>query len=268
MRRASLALKRAHQYVPDGMDLQIDIDPETRQIVATVVGADGKSQQHVVDPQQVPQLLKGAMDGSEYWKAVYQIGQPRLAEQGMQDQASMQREQYKAAVEEQKNTRESQEEEYRHNRDLSDGLSPGERRDNKSKAFYGDWQQRYAAAPPEQKPQLMQEGLGYTFENTPDRKTPVDSTMLTFDGTANKDTFEEADQQVIRGIAQSIAAKNSALDAGGAMDMAAALVMAPAPQVTSDGRLSVNGFNLVFNPSLLPQLQTLNKKYRPQGTNQ
>ena len=174
LKNASKAIQRAHQFIPDGVNLKIDVDPQTRQIVATTVGPDGESQQQVVDPQAVPQLMQQAMNGSAYWNAVYQIGQPRLAEQGMQDRASMQREQYKTYEEQQKNEREAQEEEYRFRRGVDVGGSEKERTRKANEGFYTDWRQRMTEASPDQKPMIMQEGLQFTYDATPSRRTPVE----------------------------------------------------------------------------------------------
>ena len=259
LQRASKAIQRAHQFIPDGVNLKIDIDPESRQIVATTVDASGQSQQQVVDPQAVPMLMQQAMNGSAYWKAVYQIGQPRLAEQEMQDRGSMQREQYKTYEEERKNERESQEEEYRFRRDLDVGKSEKERTRKANEGFYSDWRQRMTDASPDQKPALMQEGLQFTYDETPSRRTPVDS--ATFAPPADTPINEE-DNGAIRSLAQMLASKNEELDGPAAMEMATALVTVPTLEPGRHGTLDAGGFNLVFNPQLLPQLMTLRKKYR------
>jgi hypothetical protein len=259
LRRASIAVRRAHQFIPDGVDMKIDIDPRTRQIVATMVGADGKSQSQVVDPQAVPALMQQAMNGSAYWKAVYQIGQPRLAEQEMQDRASMQREEYKTAAEEEKNTREGQEEEYRFRRGIETGATEKERTRKANEGYYQEWRQKMTEAPPEQKAAVIQEGLQFTFDQTPSRRTPVDSALYP---TSSEVITDEADFGQVRGIAQMLAAKNEELDAPAATEMATALVTAPNLEPGHHGTLDVGGFNLVFNPQLLPQLMTLRKKYK------
>jgi hypothetical protein len=259
LRRASMAIQRAHQFIPDGVSLKIDVDPATRKIVATTVGADGQSQSQVVDPQAVPMLMQQAMNGSAYWKAVYQIGQPRLAEQELQDRGSMQREQYKTYEEQQKNEREAQEEEYRFRRGLDVGGTEKERSRKANEEFYVDWRQRMTEASPEQKPMVMQEGLQFTYDATPSRRTPVDSATF---APPEDSPVEEADNGAVRGIAQMLASKNEELDGPAAMEMATALVTVPTLEPGRNGTLDAGGFNLVFNPQLLPQLMTLRKKYR------
>ncbi|MET0720001.1 MAG: hypothetical protein ABWY64_04065 [Tardiphaga sp.] len=259
LRRASMAIQRAHQFIPDGVNLKIDVDPRTRQIVATTVGADGQQQSQVVDPQAVPQIMQQAMNGSAYWKAVYEIGQPRLAEQGMQDRASMQREQYKTLAEQEKNTREGQEEEYRFRRGIEVGASEKERTRKANEEFYVDWRNRMTEASPDQKPQIMQEGLQFTYDATPSRRTPVDSGTMP---TTSETIDDEADFGVVRSIAQMLAAKNEELDGPAAVQMAEALVTSPTLDPGRHGTLDVKGFDLVFNPQLLPQLMTLRKKYK------
>jgi len=259
LRRASMAIQRAHQFIPDGMDMKIDVDPQTRQIVATVTDANGKAQQHVVDPQAVPALMKQAMDGSAYWEAVYDVGQPRLAEQEISQRGYAQRQQATRDYEAQKNAREAQEEEYRYRRGIETGASEKERTRKGNEAFLSDWRQRMTEAGPAEKPAVMQEGLQYTFDNTPNRRSPVDST--TFAPPADT-PIEEADNNTIRGIAQMIATKNGQLDGPAAMEAATALVTTPNLQPGRNGTLDVGGLNLVFNPQLLPQLMTLRKKYK------
>ena len=259
LKHASKAIQRAHQFIPDGVSLKIDVDPETRKIVATTVGPDGQSHSQVVDPQGVPQMMQQAMNGSAYWKAVYQIGQPRLAEQGMQDRASMQRELYKTEQEQSKNEREAQEEEYRFRRGIETGGSEKERTRKANEGFYTDWRQRMTEASPDQKPIVMQEGLQFTYDATPSRRTPVDSATF----APPEDTpVEEADNNTVRGIAQMLASKNEELDGPAAMEMATALVTVPNLEPGRHGTLGVGGFDLVFNPQLLPQLMTLRKKYK------
>lgn len=259
LRRASLAVQRAHQFIPDGVNLKIDIDPQSRQIVATTVDADGQQQSQVIDPQGVPQMMQQAMNGSAYWNAVYQIGQPRLAEQGMQDRASMQREQYKTLVEQEKNTREGQEEEYRFRRGIEVGASEKERTRKANEGFYSDWRQRMTGASEAEKPAIIQEGLQFTYDQTPSRRTPVDSALYP---TTSEVITDEADFGQVRSIAQMLAAKNEELDAPAAVEMATALITAPTLEPGRHGTLDVQGFDLVFNPQLLPQLMTLRKKYK------
>jgi hypothetical protein len=259
LRRASLAIQKAHQLIPDGVNLKIDIDPETRQIVATSVGADGRSHSQVVDPQAVPQIMEQAMNGSAYWKAVYQIGQPRLAEQQITQEGYDRREVQKTQTEQIKNEREAQEEQYRHDRGLSEGLTDKERTRKANEGFYTDWRQRMTEAPPEEKAQLMQEGLQFTYDQTPSRRTPVDS--ATFAPPAETPVAEE-DSNAVRGIAQMLASKNEELDGPAAMEMATALITTPNLDPGRQGTLDAGGFNLVFNPQLLPQLMTLRKKYK------
>lgn len=283
LRHASEAIQRAHQMVPDGLNLKIDIDPKTRQIVATTVDANGKSQKQVVDPQAIPSLLKTAMDGSEYWGATFQIGQPRLAEQELQNTGASQRSadtrDYNRQYDEYKfqrgenaklegEERAAERESFRHERLLDEGQSVGERQAHQDEQFYGDWNDRFeAATDPQEKRQLFEEGLQYRFENTPNRKEPVTSDMFGFDPQTSQyiDKFTPEDTNAIRNIARVVAAKNGALDGGGAMEMTAALVMAPRVENNPDGTLNVDGNSLVFNPQLLPQLDTLRKKYRQQG---
>lgn len=237
----------------------IDIDPKTRQIVATSVDSNGKSQSQVVDPQAVPQLMQQAMNGSAYWKAVYQIGQPRLAEQEISQEGQDRRKAYDTAVEEEKNVREGQEEEYRFRRGIETGASEKERTRKANEGFYSDWRQRMTNAPPEEKAQLMQEGLQFTYDQTPSRRTPVDSATL---APPTDTPIAEEDSNAVRTIAQMLASKNEELDGPAAMEMATALVTTPALDPGRHGTLDAGGFNLVFNPQLLPQLMTLRKKYK------
>lgn len=262
LRHASMAMEKANQLIPNGMDLKIDVDPHTRQIIATTIGPDGKQQQQVVDPQMVPALLGKAMDGSAYWKAVYQIGQPRMAEQDISQQGQNARQAQTQQYEGYKNEREAQEEQFRHERDLSDGKSPGERRDKASQQYFQDWSQRYGAAGDDKnaQSQLFQEALGYTYQNTPDRKTAMvaDDFQMPAESPYK---INQDDMPAVRQMAEIIARKNAVLDPGGAMEMAAALVTSPQVTNTADGRLNVSGFDLVFSPDLLPRVGELRKKY-------
>ena len=265
LEHASQFIQRAHQYIPDGTDLKIDIDPRTRQIVATTIGSDGQPQQQVIDPQAVPQLLGQAMDGSAYWKSVYQIAQPRLAEQEISQQGQNQRLLAQQQAEQYKYERNAQGEQYRHDRGLSEGLSAGERSKNANAQWFADWGQRFAAAPAEQKPALVQEAQQYRWDNTPDRQRPIDSASLgDFEGTPFDGKFDSADVQTMQGMAGALAVKNGALDAVGAMNAIGALVTAPDFKLLPDGRVSAGGLNLVFNPALMPGLNQLRQRYKGQ----
>jgi hypothetical protein len=262
LRNASKAIQRAHQFIPDGANIKIDVDPQSRQIVATVVGADGKAEQHVVDAQAVPQLMQQALDGSAYWNAVYQVAQPRLAEQEISQRGQNDRARATRDYEGYKNEREAQEEEYRYRRGIETGASERERTRKGHEEFYTDWRQRMTEAGPEQKPQIMQEGLQFTYDNTPNRRSPVDSTTF---APPTDTVVEDADNNSVRGIAQMIATKNDQLDGPAAMEAATALITTPTLAPGRNGTLDVGGLNLVFNPQLLPQLMTLRKKYKQQA---
>ena len=280
LQHASEAIMRAHQMVPDGLDLKIDIDPKTRQIVATTVDASGKQQKQVVDPMAIPGLLKHAMDGSEYWGAAFQIGQPRLAEQQMHDTAAAatkasdreynrEYDEYKfqrgeeAKIESEE--RAAERKQFEHQQLLDEGQTAGERRQRQTDQFYDDWNTRFeAAGTPEEKRQLFEEGLQYRFDATPNRQQPVADDEFGI-AASQYDQFDEADIPALTNIARVVATKNGALDASGALAVVSALVTAPVVDNNPDGTLNVEGNSLVFNPQLLPQLDTLRKKYRQQG---
>lgn len=281
LRHASMAVERAQQMIPDGVNLKIDIDPKTRQIVATTVGADGKSQKQVVDPQAIPGLLKTAMDGSAYWGAAFQIGQPRLAEQQMVNEGATQREaatrganqQYeeykfqrgeeaKIGAEERQQERWRQQQEYQ----TEHGRSPGERSSREMQQFYESWNQDYQAADtPEEKKSLIEEGLGYRYDHTRDRQDAVPEDLLGFAPESQfGKTFTPEDAPNVRNIARVIAQKEPTMDGGAAMETTGALITAPQLDFNPDGTINVGGNSIVFNPQLLPQLDTLRKKYRQQ----
>lgn len=171
----------------------------------------------------------------------------------------MQREQYKTLVEQEKNTREGQEEEYRFRRGIEVGASEKERTRKANEGFYSDWRQRMTGASEAEKPAIIQEGLQFTYDQTPSRRTPVDSALYP---TTSEVITDEADFGQVRSIAQMLAAKNEELDAPAAVEMATALITAPTLEPGRHGTLDVQGFDLVFNPQLLPQLMTLRKKYK------
>jgi hypothetical protein len=277
-RNASLAVQKAHQMIPDGINMKIDIDPTTKQIYATVIGSDGKAQQHAVDPAEIPGLLKSAMDGSAYWNAVYQVGQPRLAEQAAHDQAAgASREdehKWQLWLDEHKNEREGREkldaedraaalEEYRHGRDTEEGRSAEERKKREGDAFYVNWGERMSAAPtPEEKQKVLEEGLGYTYQNTKPRQDPIADADIGIAAKAvtESGTIKEEDSPFMINLARMLASKNEQLDETGAVNAAAALITQPT-QNTGYGTLSVGGMDLVFNPVLLPQLRQMRTKY-------
>jgi hypothetical protein len=279
LKAASQAIQRAHQLIPDGFDLQLDVDPRTRQLVATTIDSEGKSSREVVDPRAVPQLLQGAMDGSAYWKAVYQLAQPSLAKEGMQNEAAAAQkasdraytegyDQYKyerergdkLSDEDRKAERWLWEQQYQEEA----GRTAGERLDAEQEQYFADWNDRLAAAPPEQKQQVFNEGLQYRFDNAKDRQQPVAQEELMFSPDSQyAEVFDQEDVLAMTNIARIIAQKNATLDGSGAMEMAAALVMSPKGQVKNrpDGTLDINGFNLIFNPQLLPMLNGLRQKH-------
>jgi hypothetical protein len=279
LRNATNAIKRAHQMIPDGIDIDIDVDPETRQIVATMIDENGQEQSQVVDPAAIPELMRKGMDNSMYWKSMFQIAQPRLAEidrtgerksefesekqeyqEGWDAEKRRRAEEYKIAAEERGAAREQ----FRFERGAEHGATLTERQQREFDAFYDDWAQRYQeAGTPEEKKALAEEGLAYRYENTPDRRTPVESGMMEFSPESPfADTFDEEDLQSLRNIAGIIARKNAQLDAPAAMEMAAALVTTPNLANNPDGTLNVDNNWLVFNPALLPTVSQLRQKYR------
>ena len=279
LRHASQAVEQAYSYIPDGANLKIDIDPKTRQIVATTVDKDGKSQKQVVDPQAIPGLLKTAMDGSEYWSSTFQIGQPRLAEQQMQDTAALDRtksnqaydeykfargEDSKIAAEDRQAERWLWQQEYQ----TDAGRSPGERSTKAQQKFFESWGQDFAAATtPEEKKSLLEEGLGYRYESTRDRTEPVpEDEFRIVPESPNAAAFPAGSPDLagLRDIARVIAQKEPTMDGTTAMEVTAALVTAPELDFNRDGTINVNGNSIVFNPQLLPQLGVLRNKYSQQ----
>ena len=277
-RNASLAVQKAHQMIPDGINMKIDIDPKTKQIYATVIGADGKASKQAVDPAEIPGLLKSAMDGSAYWNAVYQVGQPRLAEQEAHDRtagASRDSEHsWQLQFDEYKNERELKEkldaedraaalEEERHGRDSDEGRSAEERKQRQADTFFVDWGDRMKAAPtPEEKQKVLEEGLGYTYQNTSARNEPLADEDITRAAAAAVEagTIKEEDSPFMINLARMLGAKNKTLDEAGAVNAAAALITQPVTN-TPYGQLSVAGLDLVFNPMMLPPLRQLRTKY-------
>src|SRR4029077_9156935 len=267
---------------------------KTRQIVATVIDDKGQATQHVVDPQAIPQLLKSAQDGSAYWNAIFQIGQPRLAEQQMANEGKLAR---GAASKEEQRAYQEDWERRRHERDrqekLSDqeaagqagldkenraaarwikehnlvqdeGQTAGERNRNQLDSYFQDLSGAIQHAPtPQDKQQLLTQGLGYRFENTGDRQQPLVDDDLQFLDQATKERFA-ADMPTLQSIARSIGVKTGKLDASGAMNVTAALISDPELRINTNGTIEGGGVNLVFNPALLPQLDMLRKKYRAQ----
>jgi hypothetical protein len=278
LRNASLAMQKAQQFIPDGIDAKIDIDPNTREIVATTINADGEVNKRVIDPMEVPRLLQGAMDGSQYWKSMFQVGQPRLAEQGMADSARAAKagedREYKERWDEYKFKRSQEakvgaeeraaerwlfEKEY--GRDV--GETAGERSENEINDYFDEWGERFdAAEAPEEKAALMTEGMQFRYENTPVRSDPLVDEDIG-DQLTRTEAFDEEDMPAVHTLARSLGAKNNMLDATGAAAVASALVTEPIKH-RPDGTLSVGGDVLVFNPALLPQLDQLRKKYRVQ----
>jgi hypothetical protein len=269
-------IKLAHQLIPDGFNIDIAVDPKTREMVVTAIDADGKAQKHVVDPAALPGLLQKAIDGSAYWSSMFRIGHPAIAAQRENDIRSAESKFADRQYDEEKwqrhheiergeeledKERSAQEEQFRHDRGLTEGQTAAERARIESDAFYDDWGQRYDAAQGPEKTQLAAEGLGYTYEHAKDRERPVADEEITGRAEELQDTFGE-DLGAVTGMARMIASKNGELDGVGAMNVASALVTEPELEVRPDGTLGIQGLNIVFNPSLLPQLKQLRDKYR------
>ena len=280
LKNASRAIQMAHQLIPDGWNVKIDVDPQSRQIVSTMLGPDGQRVQKVVDPMAIPGMLKATMDGSDYWSSVFQVGQPDLAKSDATQAAASARaaeaRQYNSDAEQRRWERNQQAGLDREGRtakrklweyeNLGTGQTAGERAQKENQAYFDEWQQKLAAATPEEQQQLTAEGMGYAYEHAAPRKTPLDDETLSFgtDTSAFNDTFEQTDLNGVRTIARSIAQKNN-INGPAAMEAAASLIMDPAPQIDpNDGTLDWNGISLVFNPQLLPVLGTLHKKYGTQ----
>ena len=277
LRNASLAVQRAHQMIPDGWNMKIDIDPNTRQIVATTVDSKGKQQQHVVDPESIPQMLQSAMDGSAYWSTVFGIGMPELARAREAQKGAATRQEDTQAYEEYKfrrgeeskigtEERAAARKLWEHERDTSEGRTENEREDRAKESFFQEWNQRVQQAEtPEEKTALANEGMGFRYDNTQDRSDPInDDELIGAVQERGEDTYDAEDLEIIADVARMLAMKNDGLDAAGAAEYADALVTQPTT-VRSDGTLAVAGGSLVFNPMLLPQLNELRKKYRTSG---
>lgn len=263
---ASDAIKRANDAIPDGVDVEFNVDPETRQLVATTVNYKGERQDQVVDPRAVPGLLDKAMDGSAYWSSMFQIGQPTMAAQGANRAANQEYEQYKDERELQqsieKEARTAESEEYRFRRGIETGASAGERADKANKAFFQDLSvQLEEATTPQSKNELLQQGMQHRYDNTKDRQRPIidedmDPSLIADTGIAKEDF------PAVQEIARSLAIKNGALDSGGALEFAAQAIVDPEAGATNTGFFQAAGQPLVFNPALLPRLYALRRKYR------
>jgi hypothetical protein len=277
LQAASKAMQKAHQLIPDGFDLQLDVDPKTHQLVATTTDSEGKANRQVIDPRAVPQLLQKAMDGSAYWKSVFRIGHPTMAAQEADDARSAAAKQDERAYnegydqykfergEEAKRGSEDRQAErwlYEQQYQTEAGRSPGERLDAQQEQFFTDWNERLAAAPPEQKQQVLAEGLQYRFENARDRQQPVDDLVFSPD-SPYAEVFDEQDMTAMTNIARVIAQKNPTLDGSGAMTVAAQMATAPKGGIKNnpDGTFNVEGLPIIFNPQLLPTLNQLRRKH-------
>jgi hypothetical protein len=133
--------------------------------------------------------------------------------------------------------------------------------------FYTSWGDDYQATAegsPERKA-LLEEGLGYRYDNTRDRQQPVpeDDLRLTSESPYAQ-VFPEGspDMPGLRNIARVIAQKEPTMDGTSAMEVTAALVSTPKLDFNMDGTINIDGNSIVFNPQLLPQLGALRKKYR------
>jgi hypothetical protein len=285
LQNASPAVQRANQMIPDGINMKIDIDPKTHQIVLTSTDAEGKAEQEIIDPQMIPGLLSKAMDGSAYWSAMYQVGQPRMAEQKLQNEAGAgkkdnehewqlwfgeqmwrQRERQEQLSTEE---RAAQLEIWKHERDSGEGRSETERQSNADNAFFVQWGDELykakEAKDDEQQRQLTAQGVGYRWEHSKPRQNPILDEDLTRVTEREDSPIAKEDRGFVTNLARSIAQKNPAYDAVAAGKLAEAFVTSPnAVEVTPQGLMSVDGNQLIFNPLLLPQLGAMRKKYKPQ----
>jgi hypothetical protein len=269
-------IKLAHQLIPDGFNIDLDVDPETRQFVVTAIDSEGQAQKHVVDPRAIPGLLQKAIDGSAYWDSMFRIGHPSLAGQRETRAIRAEERAYDEQQEEKKYERGQEDileredraaarKLFEHNLKMDEGSTEGERRRISDQRYYDDWTARFDEAAPEDKQALVDEGLQYRYEHTPNRSRPIDDEAITTTVTAMEDQFGD-DIEDVADIARSIGVKNGVLDGVGAANVAAALITDPLDigRGLSAGTLEVNGNSLVFNPALLPRLSTLRKKYRQQ----
>ena len=280
LRNASLAMQRAHQMIPDGLNMKIDIDPKTREIVATMIDDDGKMTKQVVDPMQIPALLQSAMDGSAYWDALEAIGQPEMALAGARnsrDAASKAEDRrYNEKLEQdrwernqgaalEKEDRAAAAKLFERQLNAEEGQTAGERSEREMESFFVDWgEQLQQAATPEEKQKIVADGLGFRYENSPERDQPLsdaDVALGVNSAISQGGVIDEADAPQILEIARMIGIKNPQLDEAGAGAAAVALVMQP-NRINADGTVYANGADLVFNPMLLPNLSALRQKYK------
>jgi hypothetical protein len=278
LRNASLAVQRAHQIIPDGLNMKIDVDPKTRQIVATTIDSEGKEQKHIVDPQQVPGLLKTAMDGSAYWEALYEVGQPQLAEsnargrRGAADKAAdrayneeweQRKWERNQDADREKEGRADERKMWERRLDDDMGRSEAERKRNNDNAFFTDWGDRLTAAEaegPEAQQKVLAEGLGYRYQNTKNRQDPLADTDIGIAADTHTE-IQDADKPFMLNLARVLGTKNDALDEAGAAAAAAALITGPVTN-NPDGTFYTQVGDLVFNPMLLPQLRQVREKYK------
>lgn len=69
-------LDKAYELIPDGASFGIELDPQTHRITATRTDADGQTEQHVLTPQELSQVISGATNKSLYWKQVFRLADP------------------------------------------------------------------------------------------------------------------------------------------------------------------------------------------------
>lgn len=270
-------MKLAHQLIPDGFNIDIGIDPKTKQVVVTAVDDEGKAQKHVVDPQMIPQLLQKAIDGSAYWDSMMAIGHPDIALQRERDRGDVAAATDKRAYEEDwwyrqqehKRTTDIEDEDraaarkmWEREQGIAEGQTAGERRQIADQAFYDDWGARFTAAQGEEKQALMTEGLQHRYANERDRQTPVVDENLV--GSEEMQEMFGEDMGTITEIARALGPKNPEYDASALMNIVGQLVTDPIGVDPQTGGMNVNGLDLVFNPQLLPVLGALRKKYRQQ----
>jgi hypothetical protein len=81
-------LEQAYKMIPDGANLDVQLNTETGKLQATHTDADGDAETYDIDASELPGFIKQTMDNSMYWKSMLSISDPALARQRESEEQS------------------------------------------------------------------------------------------------------------------------------------------------------------------------------------
>jgi hypothetical protein len=70
-------MEKGYNMIPNGADVDITVDPQTRTLLVNKVNADGETEQFELQPNEITGMLESALRGNLYWSELVKQGDPK-----------------------------------------------------------------------------------------------------------------------------------------------------------------------------------------------